>query len=63
MTDEHNRLIEPEHEKPADKASDKEPIVWATKKQRIIAGIAAAVVILITIAFTYAIYTGDLFRR
>ncbi|MEG0755616.1 MAG: hypothetical protein RR450_04405, partial [Oscillospiraceae bacterium] len=61
MTDEHNRLIEPEHEKPAKKAVDEEPVVWATKKQRIVAGIAAVVVILITLAFTYSIYTGDLF--
>lgn len=41
----------------------KEPVHWATRGERIIAWIGAIVVILITIAYTYSIFTGELFRH
>lgn len=40
-----------------------QPIHWATPRERVTAFILALVVIAITIAFAYSIYTGDLFRR
>lgn len=39
------------------------PQKWATKKERIIAWVLAVIVILITLAYTYSIATGELFRH
>ncbi len=44
-------------------AHEKEPIHWATKKERVIAWVLAIIVILITLAYAYSIATGDLFRH
>lgn len=43
---------------PGEGPSDVRP---ATRKQRIVAAVAAVVVILITLAYTYALATGHLF--
>ncbi len=43
--------------------SGKEPVHWATKKERVIAWVLAIIVILITLAYTYSLATGDLFRH
>ncbi len=40
-----------------------ETVRWATKGQRLTALILALVVVAITLAFTYAIATGDIFFR
>ena len=40
-----------------------ESVRWATKGQRLTALILALVVVAITLAFTYAIATGDIFFR
>lgn len=40
-----------------------EKIHWATKKERIIAWVLAVIVIIITLAYTYSIATGSLFRH
>ncbi len=40
-----------------------QPIHWATPRDRAVALFLALVVIAITIAFTWSIATGDLFRR
>lgn len=42
---------------------DGQPIRWATPGQRVIAWVLAGIVIAITIAFAYAISTGDIFFR
>ncbi len=47
----------------AENTPGKEPIHWATKKERVIAWILAIIVILITLAYTYSIATGDLFHH
>lgn len=39
------------------------PVQKATTKQRIVAAVAAVVVIFITLIYTYSIYTGALFSR
>ncbi len=46
----------------AEDTSRKEPVHWATKRERIIAWVLAVIVILITLAYTYSIATGRLFR-
>lgn len=40
-----------------------EPIHWATRRQRVAAWIAAIAVIIITLAYIYSIYTGQLFSH
>lgn len=40
-----------------------EPIRWATPRDRVVAWVLALIVIGITIAFAYAIATGDIFFR
>lgn len=40
-----------------------QPIRWATPRDRVVAWVLALIVIAITIAFTWSIATGDLFRR
>ena len=47
---------------PTPEESEKEPVRYATPKQRVLAGIGAVIVILITLAYAYATATGGLFK-